>query len=135
MLRLSGLSKNNKIFSFLLSSCTGKKSVYFVLFFPVTLDAANVNPKNPPASGNSKVGKLPEMYLQTSAEAQAETSSRPSSQVVPTICRIPDRQTEWSTGGPNSVFIPVTFLHCCQPCSSGLILLLTSLKFKSLILP
>lgn len=44
------------------------------------------------------------MYLQTDAEAHAETGSRPSSQVGSTTCRIPDRQTEWSTRHPNSVF-------------------------------
>lgn len=90
--------------SFLLSSCTSKKSVYFALFFPVTLYAANIKPKKS-ASWNSKVGKLPEIYSQTDAKTHAETGSRPSSLVVSTICSIPDRQTEWSTGDPSSVII------------------------------
>lgn len=58
-----------------------------------------------PASWNSEVGNLPEMYLQTSAETYTETGSRPSLQVVSKICRIPDKQTEWSTGDPDSVFL------------------------------
>lgn len=45
------------------------------------------------------------MYSQTDAKAHAETGSRISSLVVSTICRIPNRQTEWSTGDPSPAII------------------------------
>lgn len=104
MLLLSGLSKKNNISFLSAFFMHSKKSVYFAPFFPVTLYAANIKPKKS-ASWNSEVGKVPEKYSQTDAKAHAETVSRTSSLGVSTVCRIPDRQTEWSTGDLSSVII------------------------------
>lgn len=57
------------------------------------------------ASWNREVGNVPEKYSQTDAKAHAETGSRTSSLGVSTVCRIPDRQTEWTTGDLSSVII------------------------------